>query len=134
MTQKDAMEGDQDPLYIDPDLFDSGPGREHSPTQMRAIAEELKSYLGGMTGPGSAEGYTNGSVNGILDHCQLSEAQIGTWHDASAFSRTVGANSGGKKFAQVYQEFIDAYKDVIAAVEASAANHSAGDKANEGKG
>ncbi|MBT2224520.1 hypothetical protein [Nonomuraea sp. NEAU-A123] len=134
MTQKDAMEGGQDPLYVDPDLFDAGAGREHSPTAMRAIADELKSYLGGMQGPGSAEGYTSGSVNGILDHCQLSEAQIGTWHDASAFSSTVGSNSGGKKFAQVYKEFIDAYKDVIAAVEASAANHSAGDQANEGKG
>jgi hypothetical protein len=132
MTQKDAMEG-QDPLHVDPELFDSGSGREHSPSTMRSIAEELKSYLGGMTGPGSDEGYTSGSVNGILDHCQLSEAQIGTWHDASAFSRTVGSNSGGKKFAQVYNEFIDAYKQVIAAVEASAKNHKDGDEANEGK-
>jgi hypothetical protein len=134
MTQKDAMEGEQDPLHIDPELFDSGPGREHSPSTMRSIAEELKSYLGGMEGPGSAEGYTNGSVNGILDHCQLSESQIGTWHDASAFSMTVGANSGGKKFAQVYREFVEAYTAVVDAVEASARNHKDGDDASEGKG
>ncbi|WP_219467208.1 hypothetical protein [Nonomuraea rhizosphaerae] len=133
MTRKDAMEGEPDPLQVDPDLFNEGPGREHSPSTMRSIADELKSYLGALTGPGADEGFTSGSVNGILDHCQLSETQFGTWDDASAFGRSAGSNSGGKKFAQVYGEFINAYKLVIAAVEESAKNHKDGDEASEGK-
>ncbi|NUW40962.1 hypothetical protein [Nonomuraea rhodomycinica] len=132
MTQKDAMDGGTDPLYVDPDLFDGGGAREHSPSAMRKIAEELRTAISALEGSGSAEGYTTGSVNAILDHCQLTEAQIGTWHDASAFASTVGKNSGAQKFADVYKQYIQALKDVATAIEANAANHGAADVATEG--
>ncbi|MEV0148079.1 MULTISPECIES: hypothetical protein [unclassified Nonomuraea] len=131
MTQKDAMDGGTDPLYVDPDLFDGGE-REHSPSTMRTIAQELRTAVSALEGPGSAEGYTTGSVKAIFDHCQLTEAQIGTWHDASAFAQTVGKSSGAQKFADVYSQYIQALKDIIAAIEANAANHAAADVATEG--
>ncbi|MEV0196943.1 hypothetical protein [Nonomuraea sp. NPDC050691] len=132
MTQKDAMDGGTDPLYVDPDLFDGGGAREHSPSTMRKIAQELRTAVSALEGTGSAGGQATGSVKALHDHCQLTEAQIGTWHDASAFASTVGKNSGAQKFADVYAAYIQALKDVIDAIEANAANHAAADVASEG--
>jgi hypothetical protein len=131
MTSRDVMEAG-DSLHPDPNwpgLDGSLDVSEFDPTTMRSIANHMRTCIPGMDGPGTPEG----SLASIRDHCQLTEAQLGQWNTARAFSQTVGAPSGGKKFEKVYQEFVEAYKNVIAAIEASAdnldkANHASGDR------
>lgn len=132
MTQKDAMYGGADPLRVDPHLFDGGgAARENSPSQMRAIATELRSSLDAMLGNGERP---NGNVNQITPSAGggLSTSHIGVWNDAAALASTVGSDNAGRKFAEVYQRFIDAYQKVVEAVEASADNHDRARRANEG--
>lgn len=134
MTQKDALYGEPDPLWVDPTLFDGGGGgsaREHSPAQMRAIATELRVGLDAMLGRGTRP---DGNIHQLTpsDGYGLSTAQIGVWNDAAALASTVGSDNAGRKFAEVYQRFIDAYQKVVEAVEVSAANHDKARRANEG--
>lgn len=123
MTSKDATDGGQDPLWVDPNLFDGG-ARENSPYAMRAIAGELRDNLDYLQGKGSQP---NGDIEG-----GLSSAQIGQWNDAMALASTVGSHNAGAKFADVYRKFIDAYQKVVEAVEASADNHDRARRENEG--
>lgn len=135
MTSKDAMEGGPDPLAVDAGLFepDEGQVRDHTPSSMRTIAKELRDSLDALVGPGSTSGGKGtGSVNGLLDRCRLSPADIGQWEDAAAFAQTVGESSAGRKFVEVYREFVEAYQAVADAIEASAANHAEADRATEG--
>ncbi|GAA4518912.1 MULTISPECIES: hypothetical protein [Nonomuraea] len=120
-------------LPVDPNLFDA---RENSPASMRVIAQELRASLEAMLGNGERP---NGNVNQIAtgdrpadEEIPLTTSQIGQWNDASALAATVGSQNAGQKFAEVYQKFIDAYRDVVEAVEASAANHDGARQANEG--
>ncbi|NRQ39078.1 hypothetical protein HII36_45740 [Nonomuraea sp. NN258] len=129
MTSRDAIDGGADPLRVDTELFDEGPERYHSPTSIKAIATELRITLDALEGKGTRLG---GNVNAIMDGNQLSSAQIGAWDDAVALSASVGSANAGRKFVEVYQKFIDAYRDVVEAVEASAASHAEAAKANEG--
>ncbi|HLU70637.1 MAG TPA: hypothetical protein VKZ82_00530 [Nonomuraea sp.] len=125
--------GDEVDLPIDSGLFDE---RENSPSDIRAIAEELRINLEAMLGNG---GRPNGNVNQISTASEptdsdipLTTTHIGSWPDASALAETVGSHNAGKKFAEVYQKFIDAYTSVVEAVEASADNHDGARVANEG--
>ncbi|MGW0801880.1 hypothetical protein [Nonomuraea sp. NPDC002799] len=130
MTHKDAMDGGYDPLRIDPHLFDDGTGRENSPSQMRAIATELRINLDAMLGHSERP---NGNVKQISTEGGLTAAQIGQWNDALALASTVGSHNAGKKFADVYTKFIEAYQSVVEAIEASAANHDKSRRASEGE-
>ncbi|MEW9546975.1 hypothetical protein [Nonomuraea sp. NPDC050783] len=128
MTQKDAMEGGPDPLSADAHLFD-GEARENSPQAIRAVAQELRAGLDAMLGNGERP---NGNINQLSKGGELSAAQIGEWNDALALAATVGSSNAGAKFAEVYQKFIDAYKSVVEAVEASAENLDRARRENEG--
>ncbi|TMR96079.1 hypothetical protein [Nonomuraea basaltis] len=125
MTQKDAMDGGTDPLSVDHNLFDA---RENSPSSMRVVAQELRGSLDGLLGKG---GQPNGDIAQISG-CGLSGNQIGMWDDALALATTVGSSNAGVKFAEVYQNFVDAYQKVVEAVEASADSHDRARRENEG--
>jgi hypothetical protein len=115
-----------DPLFINPHLtatFESD-GRVHSPSTMRAIAGVLTEHLETMEQPGVA--------GPALTAVQLDAAQFGAWVDATIFGATAGKDSAGQKLGQVRSEFVQAYKDVIAAIQASAGNHAEADTRNEG--
>ncbi|WP_162794996.1 hypothetical protein [Nonomuraea lactucae] len=131
MTQKDAMEGGPDPLHIDPDWpgLDGGVPLQYSVGKMRAIARELASAFTGSDG--TAQGLDQHKER-LKDECQLSEAQIGQWQDARAFTKTVGANSAGAKFSQAYTDFVDAFDKVIKAIEANADVYARTNQKNEG--
>ncbi|QYC38719.1 hypothetical protein Nocox_05460 [Nonomuraea coxensis DSM 45129] len=131
MTQKDAMEGGPDPLAPDKSLFegDDGDARENSPQAIRNIAKELRTAYEAMLGKG---GRPNGNINQLGTDNELGAAQIGQWPDALALADTVGSHNAGVKFAEVYQKFIDAYKNVIEAVELSAENLDRARRGNEG--
>jgi|SRR5690606_13243420 len=110
--------------------YSDGDERHNSPTSMRAIAEELRIALDAMLGKSER---SNGNINQITtDADGLTTEHIGKWDDARALASTVGSDNAGVKFAEVYQKFIDAYESVVEAVEASADNHDAARRANEG--
>ncbi|MEU0565514.1 hypothetical protein ABZ297_09000 [Nonomuraea sp. NPDC005983] len=123
-----------DPLPIITDWpgLDGDVTVEYSVKMMRSIADELKSYTSGFHGPGSWDGYTTGSTKSLADHCQLTEAQIGTWNDAKAYCDTVGANSAGTKFLQVYTEWVEMYDRIVRAIEANADEYARKTADNEG--
>ncbi|MCK2221292.1 hypothetical protein MF672_046940 [Actinomadura sp. ATCC 31491] len=128
MTQKDAMEGGPDPLAVDGHLFD-GDARENSPQAIRAVAQELRIGYEAMLGHSERP---NGNIDQLSKGGELSAAQIGQWNDALALAATVGSHNAGAKFAEVYQKFIDAYRDVVEAVETSAENLDRARRGNEG--
>ncbi|MFI6290913.1 hypothetical protein ACIBEJ_04970 [Nonomuraea sp. NPDC050790] len=107
----------------DPSLDPDTP-RVHEPSTMRAIAEALRQNLHALEQPG-AGGTT-------LVDAQPGAAQFGEWTDAKAFGTTAGKDSAGQKLGQVHAAFVRAYKEVIAAIEASAGNHAEADTRNEG--
>ncbi|MDF2709982.1 MAG: hypothetical protein K0R62_5634 [Nonomuraea muscovyensis] len=131
MTQKDVIEGGKDPLDIDPNWpgLDGKATLHYEVGKMRAVARELRSAFSGSDGSGQGLGHHK---QRLLDECQLSEAHIGTWHDASAFTKTVGANSAGTKFSQAYSEFAEAFDKVIKAIEANADIYARTNQHNEG--
>ncbi|SDH82056.1 hypothetical protein [Nonomuraea jiangxiensis] len=112
-------------IHVDPHLFDA---RENSPSSMRAIANELRSSLNGMLGDGRRP--NSDEITG----CGLSGSQIGQWDDAVRFSSQVGSSNAGRKFAEVYGRFVQAYQEVCEAIEASADNLDRARRANEGDG
>jgi hypothetical protein len=117
------MSNDGPQMDVDQNLFDA---RENSPASMRVIAEELRSQLDGLLGGG---GKPNSDA---ISGCGLSGAEIGTWNDAMIFAGTVGSSAAGTKFAEVYTKFVNAYKDVVEAIETSADNHDRARRTNEG--
>ncbi|MFI7130788.1 hypothetical protein ACIBQ1_34215 [Nonomuraea sp. NPDC050153] len=90
---------------------------------MRVIAEELAKNIEAVEKAGG-----NGSA--IAD-IHVGAIPFGQWTDAKTFGAAAG-DSAGRQLGQVYAEFIQAYKSVIAAVEASAGNHAEADMRNEG--
>jgi hypothetical protein len=128
MAKKDEVLGGPDPLSPDGRLFDE---RENSPSSMRAIAQELRGGLDGMLGRSERP---NGNINQLSTGGELSSAQIGQWEDALALASAVGSSNAGRKFADVYQRFIEAYQGVVEAVEASADNLDRARRENEGNG
>ncbi|MFC4120085.1 hypothetical protein [Nonomuraea zeae] len=111
---------------IDPHVaakFESD-GRVHEPSTMRSIAAVLSKHIEAVEKPGFS-----GSA---MTEIQLEAAQFGEWTDAKIFGATAGRDSAGQKLGQIHSEFVKAYKDVIAAIEASAANHTEADTRNEG--
>ncbi|MFG3435866.1 hypothetical protein ACGF0J_01360 [Nonomuraea sp. NPDC047897] len=131
MTQKDVLEGGQDPLRLDPDWpgLDAGATLHYEVGKMRSVARELRRAFSGEDGGGQG---LDQHKQRLLDECQLSEAHIGTWHDASAFTKTVGANSAGTKFVQAYADFAEAFDRVIKAIEANADIYARTNQHNEG--
>ncbi|MEU1387762.1 MULTISPECIES: hypothetical protein [unclassified Nonomuraea] len=115
-----------DPFGVPPYKADKfqGDGRVHEPSVMRAIAEALSQNLQALEKPGV-------SGRALVDG-QPGAAQFGEWADARAFGSTAGRDGAGQKFGRVHSEFVKAYKDVIAAIEASAGNHAEADTRNEG--
>lgn len=99
-----------------------GDGREHDPAVMRAVAEALSKHLAALDRPGGG--------HGLVD-VQPVAAQFGEWVDATAFGATAGMDSAGRKLGHVHAEFVKAYRNVIAAIEASAGNHAEADARNE---
>ena len=123
---KPDPESPSDPLRVDAYITEKfqGDGRAHSPATMRAIARALSKSLEAMEKPG---------IGGTaMADVQLAATQFGEWTDAKAFGATAGEASAGKKLGQVYTEFVEAYRSVIAAVEASAGNHAEAARRNEG--
>ncbi|MFI9550149.1 hypothetical protein [Nonomuraea endophytica] len=108
-----------DPLLLDPqtDAKFQGDERVHEPSTMRAIAEALRENLQ--------------TLEPALIDAQPGAAQFGEWMDAKAFGASAGRDGAGQKLGQVHAEFVKAYKDVIAAIEASAGNHAEADAQNE---
>ncbi|MEO3873650.1 hypothetical protein ABGB18_32980 [Nonomuraea sp. B12E4] len=123
-----SYDPEPDPLQVNPYLFDDD-GREHSPSTMRAIAVEMRSGLDAMLGRGERP---NGNINQISTGSELSTAQIGQWSDAQALALTIGSSNAGRKFADVYQRFIEAFESVVEAIEANADNHDRARRENEG--
>jgi hypothetical protein len=99
-------------------------GRVHEPSTMRAVAEVLKKCIEAVEKPGLS--------GAAMTDIQLEAAQFGEWMDAKTFGATAGRDSAGQKLGQVHSEFVTAYKNVIAAIEASAGNHAEADRRNEG--
>ncbi|MFI7416762.1 hypothetical protein [Nonomuraea sp. NPDC049684] len=123
---KQEPEPQTDPLDIPAHTADQfqGDGRVHEPSVMRSIAAALSKNLQAMEKPG---------VSGrTLADVQPGAAQFGEWIDAKVFGSTAGRDGAGQKFGRVYAEFVEAYRSVIAAIEASAANHAEADTRNEG--
>ncbi|MCF6467751.1 hypothetical protein FAF44_04910 [Nonomuraea sp. MG754425] len=114
-----------DSLHLNPYLvtFESD-GRVHEPATMRAVADALAERLRAME-----KSELDGSA---MTEIQLGAAQFGEWVDAKLFGAAAGKDSAGQKFGHVHAEFIKAYKNVIAAIEASAGNHAEADARNEG--
>lgn len=118
-----------DPLYIAPETAEKfkGDGRVHSPSAMRSLAQTLGEHLTAMQGAPSS-----GSVDNFKGEVQVATNQFGEWNDAKVFGSVAGKDSAGTKFEKAYTDFVNAYKNVVAAVEASAGNHKGADDANEG--
>jgi hypothetical protein len=104
--------------------------RENSPSGLRAVAEELRASSDNMLGKGTR---LNGNITQIDTGQEVSKAQMGAWSDALALAAAVGSPNAGKKLQEVYDLFIQGYQDIVAAVEASAANHDKARRANEGE-
>ncbi|MEV0591865.1 hypothetical protein [Nonomuraea cavernae] len=123
MTQKDAIEGGEDPLVLDPKWpgLDGGEPVQYSVSQMRAVARELAAVKG-----------LDKQAGQLQSDTQLSEAQVGQWNDAQAFTKTIGENSAGTKFLQAYTDFINAYDRVVMAIEANADVYAGTNIKNEG--
>ncbi|MET9339133.1 hypothetical protein [Nonomuraea sp. NPDC003804] len=122
---KQEPEPPTDPLSVEPHTAEKfqGDGRVHEPSMMRSIAEALSKNLATLERPGI-------SGRALID-VQPGATQFGEWADAKTFGATAGKDSAGQKLGQVHAEFIKAYKNVIAAIEASAGNHAEADTRNE---
>ncbi|MFB4267864.1 hypothetical protein [Nonomuraea sp. GTA35] len=114
-----------DPLHIDPHTAEKfkSDERVHEPSTMRSVARVMLQKLQSLEKAG-IEGPTMADV-------QIGSSQFGEWTDAKIFGATAGQDSAGQKLAQVHAEFVKAYKNVIAAIEASAGNHAEADARNE---
>lgn len=108
-----------------------GDGRVHEPSTMRTIANELSTILEAMQRPSSAAKPLTGSQQGMTA-AQVDAGTFGAWPDAQAFGQTAGKPRAGTEFGRIYADFIEAFKLVVDAVEASAGNHATADTRNEG--
>ncbi|MEV5495080.1 hypothetical protein AB0M50_06730 [Nonomuraea fuscirosea] len=114
-------------MKVDPNLFDA---RENSPSSMRVIAQELKSTYNALNGKSERP---NGNVHQIHRGGEVSTAQFGQWNDATRLAAVLGSDNAGRKFVEVYEKFIKAFEEVADAVDASAQNHDAARRTNEGE-
>ncbi|MEV6860995.1 hypothetical protein AB0M44_08315 [Streptosporangium subroseum] len=133
MTSRDALRaGEAIPLDSQwPGLKGDPTPKQFKSSALRAVATDLELYLGPMTGAANSEGYTTGSINSIRENCNLTEAQLGQWDTASAFTQSAGANCG-KTFEEAYGEFIAAYEAVIRVIRENAKVLDGTEDDNEG--
>ncbi|MEV0993358.1 hypothetical protein [Nonomuraea sp. NPDC050202] len=114
-----------DPLHLDPHTAEKfkSDERVHEPSTMRSIATALSQNLQSLE--------RTGIPGPTLAEVQIGSTQFGEWTDAKIFGATAGKDSAGQKLGRVHAEFVKAYKNVIAAIEASAGNHAEADARNE---
>ncbi|MEV4381450.1 hypothetical protein [Streptosporangium sp. NPDC049644] len=110
---------------------------EYDTALMRKVAEELELHLGPLKGAAHDEGYTTGSLKSVQVNGGLTERELGSWPQASAFARSVGMvpdpggvaslEQGNAALRYVYQLFVTRYEEAIKAIRANADEYDRAD-------